>query len=274
MNLSMVPKCAFASVSSQTTPRFVHGFNILKMRTELARMWYMEESKSRKDIATSLPDERALLSSYSVSRRWKPMCKEMSSNMAGETGAVWIYKGALAACWVRSSSMDPKVVDFARRHIQAERQHLDVIEAILDDPSAQGRKRFTSLLPLWKFAGYTLGFLPTFLGKGPWLYHTVEAVESFVELHYGSQIEYVKRNWERVQEVDRHGNEVGATSEFLRFLCWACEDEVEHKEDARRSLLKIHGGDSDAQEWHLGVRAWKKVVGVGSWSAAEVAKNI
>lgn len=222
-----------------------------------------------------------VLARYSASRTWHPMCKEMSSNMAGETGAVWIYKGALAACKIRGS-MDAKVSEFALRHIQAEQQHLDVIEAALDlqhpaegqEPSVAGvSRKYTCLLPIWRLAGWSLGFLPTLLGRGPWLYHTVEAVETFVEGHYGSQIEYVKKHWDNAvhnSSTDPAEQAERRPSELLRFLTWACADEVEHRDDAQRCLLESKG----AQGASLAVKAWSKIVTVGSVTAAEVAKNI
>lgn len=190
--------------------------------------------------------------------------------MAGETGAVWIYKGALAACKIRKS-MDPRVMEFAQRHIQAEQQHLDVIEATMDPGSDRIKKRYTCLLPVWRFAGWTLGFLPTLLGRGPWLYHTVEAVETFVEGHYQHQIEYIEKHWEGVvQTTDSNELADTKTSELLRFLTWACADEVEHRDDARRCLLQSKVGEHA----NLAMKTWKEVVGVGSWTAAGIAKNI
>lgn len=258
-DLLMLTRRIFTSTAA---PQLVHGFDICRIRRELALLWYVEESLGAKKQQDSCVEN--ILACHLASRKWHYMCKEMSSNMAGETGAVWIYKGALAACRMRRSSMDLKVSGFAQRHIQAEQQHLDVITATVD------AGKFTRILPIWRLAGYMLGFLPTFIGKGPWLYHTVEAVESFVEGHYGAQIDYIKQKWPHVEKLGRPEDRAH-TSELLRFLSWACEDEVEHKEDARRSLLQIHG--MKEEDDGIVVKVWKKIVGVGSWSAAEVAKS-
>lgn len=284
----------------------VHGFDITRMRTEIACLWQWEELREgAKAIGSSSPahptPENSVVARYVASNRWYTMCAEMSSNMAGETGAVWIYRGALDACRISGKRMSPKVTDFANRHIQAEQRHLDVIKAVLSLESESARKeesrqrrKYTSLLPIWRAAGWTLGFLPTFFGKGPWLYHTVEAVESFVEEHYGAQIEYLKGNWVDVKNqfpvlsadtppaatmtVEMGGNDASIkrdpsskeNSELLRFIVWACEDEVHHKEDAQHCLLEEV---RDRNENSIVIRLWKRIVGIGSATAAEVAKR-
>merc|ERR1712194_872824 len=135
-----------------------------------------------------------------------------------------------------------------------------------ESPLVTARK-FTCLLPLWRMAGWTLGFVPTFLGRGPWLYHTVEAVETFVEGHYLDQVKYIKENWNEVDKQWSVGSVQG--SELIRCITWACEDEVEHRDDARRCLLEE--GKRDAS---LVARAWKKIVDLGSQGAAGVAKYV
>ncbi|MEM7610905.1 MAG: demethoxyubiquinone hydroxylase family protein [Pseudomonadota bacterium] len=71
-----------------------------------------------------------------------PLClaRELRSDHAGETGAVWIYRGLLAA------SRNPELRAFAEEHFEAERQHLAFFESWLP-------ARFkTRLTPLWRRA--------------------------------------------------------------------------------------------------------------------------
>lgn len=101
---------------------------------------------------------------------------DLRTDHAGETGAVWIYRGVL--CIAR----DPALRDFARRHQATEQAHLRCIEGWL--PPAQ-RSR---LLPLWRAAGWLTGALPALAGP-PAVYATIEAVERFVDRHYAAQLE-------------------------------------------------------------------------------------
>ena len=50
---------------------------------------------------------------------------EMRSNHAGETGAVWIYKGILAL------SFDAEIRSFAEHHLATEQEHLAFFEGWL-----------------------------------------------------------------------------------------------------------------------------------------------
>ena len=99
--------------------------------------------------------------------------QELRSTHAGETGAVFIYKGALAAmqlrswgaltlrrfagfesgCPYESLSRQPAYA-FAQRHQETEQEHLDAMDMLLA-PSERSK-----LLPLWKAAGMTVGAIP------------------------------------------------------------------------------------------------------------------
>ena len=70
---------------------------------------------------------------------------EMRSNHAGETGAVWIYKGVLAL------SRDAEIRAFAEHHLETEQSHLGFFE----DWLTSREKSF--LLPLWRLSGFVLG---------------------------------------------------------------------------------------------------------------------
>ena len=53
------------------------------------------------------------------------LTRELRSDHAGETGAIWIYKGILGF------SVNNKVRIFARRHLETELKHLNKLEVIL-----------------------------------------------------------------------------------------------------------------------------------------------
>ena len=89
------------------------------------------------------------------------------------------------------------------------------------------------LLPAWRAAGYTLGFLSTiWCPRG--MYVTTDAVETFVEEHYQSQIVRLKDEIARLDGGEEgSGERVGDTAkkvrglkELLRMLELCCEDEV------------------------------------------------
>ena len=52
---------------------------------------------------------------------------DLRTNHAGETGAVFIYKGIL------SVSKDKEIIEFAENHLLTEKNHLELIEKILPD---------------------------------------------------------------------------------------------------------------------------------------------
>ena len=76
----------------------------------------------------------------------------LRSDHAGEVGAVYIYKGILTI------AKDPELLEFSKRHLRTEQEHLKKIEGVL--PKAKRSK----LVFLWKIAGYLLGFLPALFG--------------------------------------------------------------------------------------------------------------
>lgn len=110
-------------------------------------------------------------------QRW--LVGELRSDHAGETGAVWIYRGVLAV------SHDPALRAFCERHLSTERQHLAIMEQLLPPPS---RSWF---LPLWRIAGFFLGALPALVGPRS-VYVTINAVETFVETHYQQQVDRLR----------------------------------------------------------------------------------
>jgi ubiquinone biosynthesis monooxygenase Coq7 len=66
----------------------------------------------------------------------------MRSNHAGETGAVWIYRGVLAV------SRDAEIRSFAAHHLATEQLHLRFFDDWLSAPQK------SVLLPLWRLSGF------------------------------------------------------------------------------------------------------------------------
>jgi len=163
---------------------------------------------------------------------------ELRSDHAGETGAVFIYRGILAV------SRQERVVAFAREHLAVEERHLAALDQWL--PSSQ-RSR---LLPLWRLSGWILGATAGLAGEAA-VYHSIEAVETFVVRHYQ-------------QQIGRLG-ESGAEGELRRTLCSFRDDEAGHRDDAGGRVGPRRGGV---------VRIWQAVVGGGSAAAVRLARLV
>ena len=99
--------------------------------------------------------------------------RELRSDHAGETGAVYIYKGIVTvARWLK----DEELLSFAKRHGITEADHLRQIEEWL--PIQQR----SWLLGPWRLAGWLTGALPAMFGRRA-VYGTIAAVETFVDHH-------------------------------------------------------------------------------------------
>ncbi|MBC8272571.1 MAG: demethoxyubiquinone hydroxylase family protein [Gammaproteobacteria bacterium] len=162
---------------------------------------------------------------------------ELRSDHAGETGAVWIYKGVLAA--------RPKqpLRQFCERHLQTEEAHLSKMKALLP-PRAH-----STLLPVWRIAGFLTGFLPACFGQNA-VYQTITAVESFVQTHYEQQI--------------AHPALISAPD--IRATLEAClRDEIHHKDEA----ASLAGPSKN-----LVTDAWCWLVGAGSKCAVHLARRL
>ena len=167
--------------------------------------------------------------------------RELRSDHAGETGAVWIYRGITT---VASWRKDEALLAFARRHRSTEEEHLRLVEAWL--PAA--RRSF--LLGPWRLAGWLTGALPALFGSRA-VYGTIAAVETFVDTHYQQQIEH----------LERHGGPDGLLPMLLR-----CQADERHHRDESAALA---GPNSS-----LLLRAWCALVGAGSAAAVVVARRI
>ncbi len=187
------------------------------------------------------PQMQGIAKAFEAPRVSKELAGDLRSDQAGETGAVWIYRGLLAV------SRDAGVREFAKRHLITEQGHLDKVNAVLPWPQ---RSR---LLPGWRVAGFVTGALPALFGTRA-VYATIAAVETFVDQHYQHQIDKLQGRPEYVQ--------------LLGLLEQCQEDECEHRDEAQsnKALLALPPG------WLL--RTWCALVGGGSSAAVELARRI
>lgn len=169
------------------------------------------------------------------------MVRELRSDHAGETGAVFIYRGITAVARWRG---DAQLLAFAQQHGQTEAEHLRLIESWLA-PAQRSR-----LLGPWRLAGWLTGALPALAGRRA-VCGTIAAVETFVDRHYQQQIDH----------LHAHGGPDGLLPLLLR--CQA--DECHHRDEAA-ALAGTH------RPWLL--RLWCAVVGTGSAAAVVLARRI
>lgn len=184
------------------------------------------------------------LDSKATTRLSRHLVRELRSDHAGETGAVFIYRGiATIAEWRR----DAELRDFARRHGQTEAEHLRLVEAWLP---LHHRSR---LLGPWRLAGWLTGALPALAGRRA-VHATIAAVETFVDGHYQQQIDHLQRS----VDPDR--------PEGLLPLLQRCQaDEREHRDEA----AALAGA---RLPWLL--RGWCALVGSGSAIAVTLARRV
>jgi ubiquinone biosynthesis monooxygenase Coq7 len=167
--------------------------------------------------------------------------RELRSDHAGETGAVYIYKGIVAVAQWRG---DEELLSFARAHGATEADHLKQVEHWL--PTSQ---RSLLLVP-WRLAGWLTGALPAVFGRRA-VYGTIAAVETFVDQHYQQQIDHLKE----------FGGPDGLLSLLLR-----CQADEQHHRDESAALA----GDKS----NLLLRAWCWTVGCGSEAAVVLARRV
>lgn len=126
-------------------------------------------------------------------------------NQAGEYGASYIYKGQLKAL---AGSSKKELIQMM--HDQ-EQVHLEAFNHML----VERRVRPTALSPLWKMAGFSLGYITGKLGEEAAMACTV-AVEEVIDEHYKEQED----------ELTLRGDEPALLETITRFR----QDELEHKE--------------------------------------------
>jgi demethoxyubiquinone hydroxylase (CLK1/Coq7/Cat5 family) len=165
------------------------------------------------------------------------MWPALRSDHAGETGAVFIYRG------IRAVSRDREVRAFATHHLATEEEHLRLMQELVPED------RRSRLIGLWQVAGFLTGALPALVGRQA-VYRTIAAVETFVDQHYRDQTVLLRNDPD-------HGE--------LHELLERCRlDEVAHRDDAASRL--------GPPGW-IG-RAWCRLVGFGSSLGVAAAARI
>jgi ubiquinone biosynthesis monooxygenase Coq7 len=167
--------------------------------------------------------------------------RELRSDHAGETGAVYIYKGIVAVAQWR---VDAEMLSFAKAHGATEAEHLTEVEQWL---SASQR---SLLLGPWRLAGWLTGALPAMFGRRA-VYGTIAAVETFVDQHYQQQIDHLQ--------------EFGGPEGLLALLI-RCQADEQHHRDESAALA--------GEKISLILRAWCWIVGKGSAAAVVLARRI
>ena len=187
--------------------------------------------------AQSATNGGALLSPGGLLPEW--VLADLRTDHAGEIGAVCIYKGVLRF------ARDPALQAFAQHHLDTEQKHLRLIEAWL--PKAH----YSRLLPVWRLAGFLTGALPALFGTRA-VYATIEAVETFVDHHYGEQVSALATQ--------------PGLSDLRQTLLDCQADEVAHRDEAATA----RGSD------RLGmvVQVWCAMVGSGSRAAVALIRHI
>ncbi|TKB04308.1 demethoxyubiquinone hydroxylase family protein [Alteromonas portus] len=175
--------------------------------------------------------------------------KELRASHAGETGAVWIYRGALVAefiwCLLHINKTEDDTKRFIREHLETERAHLAIFESEM--PLFRG----SFILPLWIAAGFITGFLPRLLGKN-WFFYTIYCVEEFVDLHYDEQC----KNMSALS--------IPPSNVIERFK--HCQEGEQHHRDEALAMM--------TRQPSLLMRLWGRVVEKGSLFAVAIAKLI
>jgi demethoxyubiquinone hydroxylase (CLK1/Coq7/Cat5 family) len=169
---------------------------------------------------------------------------DLRSDHAGETGAVWIYRGVLAV------ARDAGVRAFARRHLATEQEHLRLVTPLLPWP-----QRSRLLVP-WRLAGFLTGALPALVGPRA-VFATIAAVETFVDHHYQQQLDHID-----ALPAPQH-----AAAVPLRALLARCQaDECAHRDEAAALGRAAAPGPL--------LRAWCAAVGSGSAVAVALARRL
>lgn len=248
----------------QPDGQLVHGaLGFAALWSALPRTAWLGRLASLPPVAWGL--ERAYRAFLKLRTGWRPVVRsaaqdsaaaapvwpaaltaDLRSDHAGEVGAIQIYRGALAV------SRSPLLRSFAQHHLATETAHLDCIERHLP-PSSRSR-----LLPAWRLAGWLTGALPALFGPRVF-YATVAAVESFVDRHYGEQIQRLDQTLSGAPP-----SEATRRLAILRADLQACrDDELRHRDEARAA-----GPASNPL-----VRAWAAAVGAGSAAAVSLARR-
>lgn len=222
---------------------FVHvwgqlpGWRVLAWLAKVPGMlWVME--KAYNGFLPVRPAIQRFVLKFDTSHLPPTLVADIRTDHAGETGAVWIYKGILAV------SRNPEIRAFASEHLQTEQRHLNAMNELL--PVC----RRSWLLVPWRIAGFITGALPALFGKES-VYRTIAAVETFVNLHYQEQID----------KLNALGTHPALKAQLIEFQL----DECAHRDEAAAKTTKPGG---------LIARLWVGAIGSGSKVAVTLARFI
>lgn len=222
---------------------FVHvwaqlpGWRVLAWLARVPGMlWVME--KAYNGFLPVRPAIQRFILKFDTSHLPPTLVADIRTDHAGETGAVWIYKGILAV------SRNPEIRAFASEHLHTEQRHLNAMNTLLPV------FRRSWLLVPWRIAGFLTGALPALLGPSA-VYRTIAAVETFVNLHYQEQID----------KLNALGTHQALKAQLIEFQL----DECAHRDEAAAKTTKPGG---------MFARLWVGAVGTGSKVAVTLARFI
>ena len=113
-------------------------------------------------------------------------------DLAGEKGAIEIYKGQLAI--IKNESLSKEIKEMLKK----EKEHFKKFSELL----IRYRVRPTALDPIWKTGAFGLGVLSAALGKKATMACT-EAVEEVIIDHYQNQAKYLKGKDRDLEKITR-----------------------------------------------------------------------
>jgi len=222
---------------------FVHvwaqlpGWRVLAWLAKVPGMlWLME--KAYNGFLPVRPTIQRFVLKFDTSHLPPTLVADIRTDHAGETGAVWIYKGILAV------SRNPEIRAFASEHLQTEQRHLNAMNELLPV------FRRSWLLVPWRIAGFITGALPALFSSTA-VYRTIAAVETFVNLHYQEQID----------KLNALGTHPALKAQLIEFQL----DECAHRDEAAAKTTKPGG---------LIARLWVGAIGSGSKVAVTLARFI
>jgi demethoxyubiquinone hydroxylase (CLK1/Coq7/Cat5 family) len=220
---------------------FVHvwaqlpGWRVLAWLAKVPGMlWLME--KAYNGFLPVRPAIQRFVLKFDTSHLPSTLVADIRTDHAGETRAVWIYKGILAV------SRNPEIRAFASEHLQTEQRHLKAMNELLPV------FRRSWLLVPWRIAGFITGALPALFSSTA-VYRTIAAVETFVNLHYQEQID----------KLNALGTHPALKAQLIEFQL----DECAHRDEAAAKTTKPGG---------LIARLWVGAIGSGSKVAVTLAR--
>lgn len=164
--------------------------------------------------------------------------RDLRADHAGEVGAVAIYRG------LGRTARTDDVRAMALEHGATERRHRDTLAALVPRPH---RSR---LLFVWRLMAFGLGALAGLGGRRA-AYLTIDAVETFVDAHYGAQLERLAAT--------------PALHDIATRLAACHADELAHRDEARAALGHATGALA---------ASWRAIVASGSRLAVAAARRV